>query len=109
MIKNVEKNQTIAKSENFETLYKNLEKYGSFSEFRTSTEKSVILATLLRSFALSTLVCCGNSVQCGLVRAVRAQVCSQLNMVLAFLSTVQCEIYTVLPGTVNYVSFSFLA
>ncbi len=34
------------KSENFETPYKNLEKYGSFSEFRTSTEKSVMLATL---------------------------------------------------------------
>ncbi len=34
------------KSENFETTYKNLEKYGSFSEFRTSTEKSVMLATL---------------------------------------------------------------
>ncbi len=35
------------KSENFKTLYKNLEKYGSFSEFRTSTEKSVMFATLL--------------------------------------------------------------
>ncbi len=37
------------KSENFETPYKNLEKYGSFSEFRTSMEKSVVLATLVRS------------------------------------------------------------
>ncbi len=46
--KDVEKNQKIAKSENFETLCKNLEKYGSFSEFRTSTEKSVMLATLNR-------------------------------------------------------------
>ncbi len=35
------------KSENFETPNKNLEKYGSFSEFRTSTEKSAVLATLL--------------------------------------------------------------
>ncbi len=34
------------KSENSKTLYKNLEKYGSFFEFRTSTEKSVMLATL---------------------------------------------------------------
>ncbi len=34
------------KSENFETPYKNLEKYGSFSKFRTSMEKSVMLATL---------------------------------------------------------------
>ncbi len=34
------------KSENVKTPYKNLEKYGSFSEFRTSTEKSVMLATL---------------------------------------------------------------
>ncbi len=46
------KNQKIAKfvkkSENFEPPYKNLEKYGSFSKFRTSTEKSVMLATLLR-------------------------------------------------------------
>ncbi len=41
-IKNVEKNRKISKSENFETLYKNLEKYGSFSEFHTSTEKSVL-------------------------------------------------------------------
>ncbi len=45
-MKNVEKNQKIAKSVNFETPYKNLEKYGSFSELRTSTEKSVMLATL---------------------------------------------------------------
>ncbi len=34
------------KIENFTTPYKNLKKYGSFSEFRTSTEKSVMLATL---------------------------------------------------------------
>ncbi len=50
MIKNVEKklkNCKIRKKfENFETPYKNLEKYGSFSEFCTSTEKSVMLATL---------------------------------------------------------------
>ncbi len=37
------------KSKNFETPCKNLEKYGSFFKFRTSTEKSVILATLLHS------------------------------------------------------------
>ncbi len=51
MIKNVLKNQKIAKSvkksENFETPYKNQEKYGSFSKFRTSMEKSVMLATLV--------------------------------------------------------------
>ncbi len=35
------------KTENFETPYKNLEKYGLFSKFRTSTEKSVMLATLI--------------------------------------------------------------
>ncbi len=29
------------KSKNFETPYKNLEKYGSFSKFHTSTKKSV--------------------------------------------------------------------
>ncbi len=50
MIKNVEKKSENCKihkkSENCETPYKNLEKYGSFSEFRTSTEKSVMLATL---------------------------------------------------------------
>ncbi len=49
-VKNVEKNQKIAKSvkfKNFKTPYKNLEKQGSFSEFRTSREKSVMLATLL--------------------------------------------------------------
>ncbi len=34
------------KSENVKTLYKNQEKYGSFSEFCTSMEKSVMLATL---------------------------------------------------------------
>ncbi len=49
-IKNVEKkskNCKIRKKyKNFEISYKNLEKYGSFSEFRTFTEKSVMLATL---------------------------------------------------------------
>ncbi len=40
------------KSENFETPYKNLEKYGSFSKFRTSTEKSVMLAILLEIFQI---------------------------------------------------------
>ncbi len=48
--KNVEKKskncKICKKSENFKTPYKNLEKYGSFSEFRTSTGKSVMLATL---------------------------------------------------------------
>ncbi len=34
------------KSANFETPYKNPEKYGLFSKFRTSAEKSVILAIL---------------------------------------------------------------
>ncbi len=34
------------KSENFETPYINLEKYGSLSKFRTFTEKSVMLSTL---------------------------------------------------------------
>ncbi len=49
-VKNVEKQskncKICKKSENFKTLYKNLEKYGSFSEFRTSVGKSVMLATL---------------------------------------------------------------
>ncbi len=40
------------KFENFKTPYKNLEKYGSFSEFRTSMEKSVMLATLLLAFRM---------------------------------------------------------
>ncbi len=44
---NIAKNCKIRKkSENIKTPYKNLEKYGSFSEFHTSTEKSVMLATL---------------------------------------------------------------
>ncbi len=38
------------KIQKFRNPYKNLEKYGSFSKFRTSTEKSVMLATLLESF-----------------------------------------------------------
>ncbi len=47
MLKKKLKNCKIRKkSENFETPYKNLKKYGSFSKFRTSTEKSVMLATL---------------------------------------------------------------
>ncbi len=50
-VKNVEKKSKNCKirkkSENFKTLYKNLEKYGSFCEFRTSTEKSAVLATQL--------------------------------------------------------------
>ncbi len=49
-MKNVEKNQkvgkSVKKSEKFETSYINLEKYGSFFELRTSTEKSVMLETL---------------------------------------------------------------
>ncbi len=41
------KNSKIRKKlENFKTPFKNLEKYGLFSEFRTSTEKSVMLTTL---------------------------------------------------------------
>ncbi len=40
------------KSENFETPYKNLEKYRSFSKFRISMEKFVMLATLLVSMSL---------------------------------------------------------
>ncbi len=48
-VKNVEKNYKIRKkSKNFKTLYKNLEKYGSFSEFCTSKEKSVMLVTMIR-------------------------------------------------------------
>ncbi len=39
------------KSENFETPYKSLEKYWSFSKFRTSTEKFVMLATLYQTEA----------------------------------------------------------
>ncbi len=49
MIKKVEKIQNCKihkKSKNSEIPYKNLEKYGSIFKFRTSTEKSVILATL---------------------------------------------------------------
>ncbi len=42
--KNLEKYGS--KSKHFKTPYKNLEKYGSFSEFRSSTEKSLMLATL---------------------------------------------------------------
>ncbi len=48
-VKNIEKNENgkiCKKSVNFKTPYKNLEKYGSFLEFRTSMEKSVMLATL---------------------------------------------------------------
>ncbi len=48
--KNVGKNCKIhEKFENVKIPYKNLEKYGSFSEFRTSTEKSVMLATSART------------------------------------------------------------
>ncbi len=48
MFKKNQKNCKIRKkSENFKTPYKNLEKYGSFSKFRTCTEKSVMLATLV--------------------------------------------------------------
>ncbi len=46
----LKKNQKIAKSvknlKMSKTVYENLEKYGSFSEFRTSMEKSVMLATM---------------------------------------------------------------
>ncbi len=45
-VKKLKKIKKTAKSENFKTPYKSLAKYGSFSEFHTSTEKSVMLATL---------------------------------------------------------------
>ncbi len=47
MLKKIKIFKICKKSENTETPYKNLEKYGSFSEFRTSTEKYVMLATLV--------------------------------------------------------------
>ncbi len=47
MLKKILKNCKVhKKSENFGTPYENLEKYGSFSKFRTSTEMSAMLATL---------------------------------------------------------------
>ncbi len=50
MLKKKSKNCRIRKkSENFKTSCKNLKKCGLFSEFRTSMEKSVMLATLLRN------------------------------------------------------------
>ncbi len=46
MVKKSKNCKICKKSENFKTPYKNLEKYGSFSEFRTSMEKSVLLGTM---------------------------------------------------------------
>ncbi len=53
-VKNIEKKSKNCKirkkSKNFKIPYENLEKYGSFSEFRTSMKKSVMLSTLLLPF-----------------------------------------------------------